>query len=77
MQSLQVLNVLVVEDDEDDFILICDYFKNIAAWKFEIKWVQRYNDRYIGQGRCGAMTTKLHRAFRDRVRAETAREIAA
>ncbi|MES2891166.1 MAG: ATP-binding protein [Bacteroidota bacterium] len=44
MQSLQVLNVLVVEDDEDDFILICDYFKNISAWQFEIKWVQRYND---------------------------------
>ncbi len=44
MQSLQVLHVLVVEDDEDDFILISDYFKNISAWKFEIKWVQRYND---------------------------------
>ncbi|MEO6230654.1 MAG: ATP-binding protein [Ferruginibacter sp.] len=42
--NLQKLNVLVVEDDEDDFILFCDYFKNIAAWKFEIKWIQRYND---------------------------------
>lgn len=42
--NLQQLKVLVVEDDEDDFILFCDYFKNIAAWKFEIKWVQRYND---------------------------------
>ena len=40
----QVLSVLVVEDDEDDFILICDYFKNISAWKFDIKWIQRYND---------------------------------
>ena len=28
MQNLQELRVLVVEDDEDDFILICDYFKN-------------------------------------------------
>jgi hypothetical protein len=43
-QNLQELRVLVVEDDEDDFILICDYFKNITAWKFDIKWIQRYND---------------------------------
>jgi len=49
----------------------------ITSTTREIHWVQRYNDRYIGQGRCGPMTTKLHRAFRDRVRAETAREIAA
>ncbi|MBC7887731.1 MAG: response regulator [Ferruginibacter sp.] len=40
----QLLRILVVEDDEDDFILISDYFKNITAWKFEIKWVQRYAD---------------------------------
>lgn len=38
----QLLKILVVEDDEDDFILISDYFKNISAWKFEITWVQRY-----------------------------------
>ena len=38
----QLLRILVVEDDEDDFILISDYFKNITAWKFEIKWIQRY-----------------------------------
>jgi D-alanine transaminase len=49
----------------------------ITSTTREIHWVQRYNDRYIGQGRCGPMTIKLHRAFRDRVRAETAREIAA
>jgi D-alanine transaminase len=49
----------------------------ITSTTREIHWVQRYNDRYIGQGRCGPITIKLHRAFRDRVRAETAREIAA
>jgi D-alanine transaminase len=49
----------------------------ITSTTREIHWVQRYNDRYIGQGRCGPVTVKLHRAFRDRVRAETAREIAA
>ena len=38
----------------------------------EIAWVARWNDRYIGQGKCGPVTAKLHRAFRDRVRGETA-----
>jgi D-alanine transaminase len=38
----------------------------------EIAWVARWNDRYIGQAKCGPVTAKLHRAFRERVRAETA-----
>src|SRR6188768_3332752 len=42
INNQQLLRILVVEDDEDDFLLISDYFKNISAWKFEIKWVQRY-----------------------------------
>jgi PAS domain S-box-containing protein len=42
INNQQLLRILVVEDDEDDFILISDYFKNITAWKFEIKWIQRY-----------------------------------
>jgi D-alanine transaminase len=49
----------------------------ITSTTREVHWVQRYNDRYIGQGKAGPMTVKIHRAFRDRVRAETAREIAA
>ena len=48
----------------------------ITSTTREVHWVQRYNDRYIGQGKAGPMTIKIHRAFRDRVRAETAREIA-
>lgn len=40
----QSLKILIVEDDEDDFILISEYFKNITAWSFEITWVQRYAD---------------------------------
>ncbi|MEJ7588057.1 MAG: ATP-binding protein [Ferruginibacter sp.] len=43
INNQQLLQILVVEDDEDDFILISDYLKNITAWKFEIKWVQRYS----------------------------------
>lgn len=43
INNQQLLRILVVEDDEDDFLLISDYFKNITAWKFEINWVQRYS----------------------------------
>jgi D-alanine transaminase len=43
----------------------------ITSTTREIAWVARWNERYIGQGKCGPMTTKLHRAFRDRVRTET------
>jgi branched-subunit amino acid aminotransferase/4-amino-4-deoxychorismate lyase len=43
----------------------------ITSTTREIAWVARWNDRYIGQGKCGPMTMKLHRAVRDRVRAET------
>jgi D-alanine transaminase len=43
----------------------------ITSTTREIAWVARWNDRYIGQGKCGPTTTKLHRAVRDRVRAET------
>ena len=49
----------------------------ITSTTREVHWVRQYNDRPIASGKCGAMTMKLHRAFRDRVRAETAREIAA
>jgi len=44
----------------------------ITSTTREIAWVARWNDRYIGQGKCGPLTTRLHRAFRERVRAVTA-----
>lgn len=40
--SQQTLKILVVEDDEDDFLLINDYFKELRAWKCEVKWVYRF-----------------------------------
>ena len=43
----------------------------ITSTTREIAWVARWNDRYIGQGKCGPITMKLHRAVRDRVRDET------
>lgn len=48
----------------------------ITSTTREIAWVARWNDRYIGQGKCGAVTMKLHRAVRDRVRAQTSGPIA-
>jgi D-alanine transaminase len=40
----------------------------------EISWVSRWNDIYIGRGRCGPMTAMLHRAFRERVARDIALE---
>jgi len=40
----QLLNILVVEDDEDDFIFINDYIMELTAWKCEVKWIHRYSD---------------------------------
>jgi PAS domain S-box-containing protein len=40
----QLLRILVVEDDEDDFLLINDYLKHLRAWKCEVKWIYRYED---------------------------------
>jgi len=42
----------------------------ITSTTRELGWVARYNDRYIGQGRCGPLTIRLHRVYRDRVLSE-------
>lgn len=39
----------------------------ITSTTRELAWVARWNDRYIGQGRCGPITLKLHKAFRERI----------
>jgi D-alanine transaminase len=39
----------------------------ITSTTREISWVARLNDRYIGQGRCGALTKRLHEALRARI----------
>ncbi|QOV87887.1 D-amino-acid transaminase [Humisphaera borealis] len=43
----------------------------ITSTTREISWVARWNEKYIGQGRCGPLTAKLHRAIQQRVRQET------
>jgi D-alanine transaminase len=40
----------------------------ITSTTREIAWVARWNDRYIGQGRCGDLTKRLHTAYQDEVR---------
>ncbi len=42
--SQPLLRILVVEDDEDDFLLINDYIKHLRAWKCEVKWIFRYDE---------------------------------
>ena len=43
----------------------------ITSTTREISWVARWNDRYIGQARCGPVTLALHRALCKRVREQT------
>jgi D-alanine transaminase len=42
----------------------------ITSTTREISWVASWNDRYIGQGRCGPITTALHRALQNRINEE-------
>jgi D-alanine transaminase len=44
----------------------------ITSTTREISWVRRWNDKIIGQGRCGPVTLRLHRALQERIRHETA-----
>jgi D-alanine transaminase len=44
----------------------------ITSTTREISWVSRWNDRPIGQSRCGPITLKLHAALRQKIARETA-----
>ncbi len=70
----QLADKLGIEIDErplrEDEVMRADELF-ITSTTRELAWVARWNDRYIGQGKCGPLTTKIHRAYRDRVRAET------
>jgi D-alanine transaminase len=44
----------------------------ITSTTREISWVARWNDRYIGQARCGPITKKLHSTLREKILRETA-----
>ena len=42
--SKRPINILIIDDDEDDFLITKDYIKNIRDYEFEIDWCFRYAD---------------------------------
>lgn len=40
----QEIRVLVIDDDEDDYFIICDYLKDASYSKYVIDWCYRYID---------------------------------
>lgn len=42
MRQEKSLNVLLVDDDEDDFILTSACFNDLAGWDFELEWCSTY-----------------------------------
>lgn len=71
LQCAAELNIVVDERTlmEDEVARAQELF--ITSTTREISWVARWNEKYIGQGRCGPVTIKLHKALRERVKAET------
>lgn len=35
----KVTKLLLVEDDEDDYILTCDYLQQLDSHKFNVEWI--------------------------------------
>jgi PAS domain S-box-containing protein len=44
MKDLDIIRVLIVDDDEDDFFLTSDYLNDIRAKKFAIDWAKNFDD---------------------------------
>lgn len=42
----QKLRILIIDDDEDDFLLTSDYIRRIPSQELEIHWCHRYDDAY-------------------------------
>ena len=40
----QMIKLLIVDDDEDDFFITSEYIKNIKPNKFQIEWCYKYED---------------------------------
>ena len=38
------VKILIVDDDEDDFIITGDYIKHIPNTRYRIEWCPRYKD---------------------------------
>jgi D-alanine transaminase len=70
MALLEIADELGIEVDEralgeDEAPWASELF--ITSTLREISWVSRWNDIYIGKGRCGPVTQRLHRALRERI----------
>jgi len=65
------LNIEVDERSfvEEEAIRAAELF--ISSTTREISWVARWNERYIGQARCGPITIALHHELCKKVRADT------
>lgn len=42
-ESVSEVNVLLIEDDEDDYILTLDYLQSIPNFKFNLVWQSQYH----------------------------------
>ena len=40
----QVVRVLLVEDDEDDYVIIRDLLEEITGWTFDLEWTDSYQN---------------------------------
>lgn len=46
------LRVLLIEDDEDDYVLFKDLLSEIGVWKYDLEWVATYQDALEAIARC-------------------------
>ncbi len=44
MSNITVVKLLIVEDDETDFLLLSEYIQAVKLWQFDIHWVYNYTD---------------------------------
>jgi len=44
MPSLQKINILIIDDDEDDYFITKDYLQNITGVSFHTDWCYKYTD---------------------------------
>ena len=41
---MKKIKILVVDDDEDDYVLLKSYFNEIATYDIELAWTPKYNN---------------------------------
>ena len=47
MKKSDELKILVIDDDEDDYFIICDYLKSFTTYNLTVDWCHSYNDGFI------------------------------